>query len=87
MPATSRRWMPERVPPHGLGWTFPADATALLLFARDWERKGGRLFLETVRELTRLGRRVLAVIVGAPERGRTETRALGWPKPCGLSPG
>lgn len=52
------------------------DST-LVLFGHDWERKGGRLLLESLPRLQHAGRRAVAVIVGAPARAREDARALG----------
>jgi glycosyltransferase involved in cell wall biosynthesis len=51
---------------------LPPDGATLLMFAWDWELKGGPLLLETVQELRRRGRDVRAVIVGSVSRARAE---------------
>jgi glycosyltransferase involved in cell wall biosynthesis len=53
------------------------DAAVLLLFGWDWQRKGGPLLLETVRELRRRGSEVVALIVGANVEAREEARQFG----------
>jgi glycosyltransferase involved in cell wall biosynthesis len=55
---------------------LPADSVVLLLFAWDWERKGGPLLLKTVSELRQRRRDVVALVVGAPERARDEADRL-----------
>jgi glycosyltransferase involved in cell wall biosynthesis len=49
----------------------------LLLYAWDWERKGGPLFVETVAELRRRGRDALGVIVGSEGAAREAARRAG----------
>ena len=56
---------------------LPPDRTVLVLFAWDWERKGGPLMLETVRELRRRGREPLALLIGAPELACRSAHQLG----------
>lgn len=48
----------------------------LLAFTWDWERKGGPLVLETVRELRRRGRDAHAVVVGSESLVRAESDRL-----------
>lgn len=55
---------------------LPRDRVVLLLFAWDWERKGGALLLETVLELRRRGRDVLAMVIGSESEAREGARRL-----------
>jgi len=55
----------------------PQDRTVLLMFAWDWETKGGELLLETVRELRARSRDVHAVIVGSQDTAQSEARVRG----------
>lgn len=59
------------------GMKLPPESVVLVLFAWDWERKGGPLMLETVRELRRRGGNPLALLVGAPDVARSAARQLG----------
>lgn len=72
-----------RLEPHERGEArerlgLPRDALVLLHFGWDWHRKGGDLFLETVRLLGgELERPVVGVTVGGGEPARTLARELG----------
>ncbi len=56
---------------------LPPDRLVLLLFAWDWEGKGGALLLETVQELRRRGRDLLAVVIGSEPEAREGAKELG----------
>jgi glycosyltransferase involved in cell wall biosynthesis len=55
----------------------PEGVPVLLMFAWDWETKGGELLLETIRELHRRGRDVHAAIVGSEQTARAQADRLG----------
>jgi glycosyltransferase involved in cell wall biosynthesis len=56
---------------------LPPEIVVLLLFGWDWERKGGTLLIETVQELRRRGRDVLAIVVGSEPQAREAAQQHG----------
>ncbi len=56
---------------------LPDDATVLLHFGWDWERKGGDVYLGAVKTLRDRGRDVVALSVGASERAERAASAMG----------
>jgi glycosyltransferase involved in cell wall biosynthesis len=56
---------------------FPIRSALLLVFAWDWETKGGPLLMGTVQELLRRGRTVHAIVVGSEDRARGAAAHLG----------
>ncbi|MBV8987379.1 MAG: glycosyltransferase family 4 protein [Solirubrobacterales bacterium] len=55
---------------------LPDKTPTLLIFAWNWNVKGGSLLLEAVRELRSQGRDVLAVVVGSEAECRAEAKRL-----------
>ena len=53
------------------------DDDVLLLFAWDWETKGGPLLLDAVAELRRHGRQVIALVVGSSQEASAGAERLG----------
>jgi glycosyltransferase involved in cell wall biosynthesis len=56
---------------------FGLEKAVLLLFAWDWERKGGALMLDAIAQVRSHGRDVGAVIVGAKRQARERAAGLG----------
>ncbi len=54
-----------------------SGVSVLAAFTWEWERKGGPLLLDLVRELDRRGRPVTALLVGGGPRARDAVRRLG----------